>query len=497
MDAGSHADAERPALERSVVHSLLGQVAPGLAALVAMPVLLHGFGTERLGLLHLTWLLVGYFSVLDIGIGRALTHAVAAALARRDPHGIGGLALAGYVMLGALGIAGAALLAAFAPWLAWSGLSMQAGLRPEAALAFELLAVAIPFVTVAAGARGVLEAQQRFDLVNAVRVPSGVLTYAAPALVLPFSTTVLPAVAATVVVRAATAVAYVWLGWRFQPAPRRTWHWSPRAFQGLLSIGAWIAVANISGTLTQYADRWVVGSFVSLAAVAYYATPLEVVSRLTILATAVMAVMFPAFSAEHVTLGNRLGSLYGKTLVYTLAALFPPVLAIVAFAPELLAWWLGADFARAGVATTRLIAAGTLANALAQAPFALLQATGRARVTAVLAAAELPAYAAALWVLTRAWGVEGVAVAWAGRMAVDALLHLALARRSLRDAGSERAFAAACAVGVAALVAVSAAPGLHLRAAVALAGGAAFAGVVAWAIGPANLAARLRALRAR
>ncbi len=488
---------DRPALGANVLHSLVGQLAPGVAALVALPLLLQGFGPERLGILHLTWIIVGYFSLLDVGIGRALTHAVAATLARRDPEGARPVVLAGFVLLGAVGAAGAALLFVLADWLAGSVFSMDVTFRAEAASAFRLLALAIPFVTLASGGRGVLEAQQRFDRVNAVRVPSGILMYAAPAAVLPFADSVLPAVAVTVAVRVATAIAFLWLGWRHLPGPPPTWHRARRALGGLVSFGAWIAAANLTGTITQYADRLVVGSLVSLAAVTYYATPLEVISRLGIVATAMMAVMFPAFSAEHAMLGSRLGPLYGKTVGYTLAALFPPVLVVVAFAPELLTWWLGAEFAGAGAFATRLIAVGTLANALAQAPFALLQATGRARVTAIVAAVELPAYAAALWVLARAWGVEGVALAWAGRMVIDALVHFVLARPAAAGApGSLRPFAVACVVAGCALVAAAASDGVGTRAALSAAGAVAFAVAVSRAIDVREIVGRLRGLLA-
>jgi len=487
----------RPTLARNFVHSLAGQMAPALAALVAMPLLLQGYGVDRLGILHFTWIIAGYFSLLDIGIGRALTHAVAAALARRHVEGEGPVVLAGYLLLGAIGVAGGLVLFFSAHWLAWSLFTMSDARRPEAASAFRLLALAIPFVTLAAGGRGVLEGQQRFDLVNAIRVPTGILMFAAPVAMLAFSESVLPAVVATVAVRAITAAGYLWLGWR-QLSGRTSFRtWPQQAMGELVSFGAWMAAANLTGTLTQYADRIVLGSLVSLAAVTYYATPMEVISRLTVVATALMAVMFPAFSAEHATVGTRLASLYGKTVNVTLLFLFPPVLVIVAFAPELLTWWLGAEFAQASVVTTRLVAAGTLANALAQAPFGLLQATGRARVTAFLAAIELPAYVAALWFLTRAWGVEGVALAWAGRMTIDAVAHYYLAGATVTDGSTLKAFARACGVSAAVLVAAAYFHGLGARLVVSAAGSVVFAAMMLRTVNIGEFVGRARAMFSR
>jgi len=57
----------RPSLAGNVLRALGGQVAPALAALVTLPMLLRGFGADGLGILHLTWAIVGYFGLLDIG----------------------------------------------------------------------------------------------------------------------------------------------------------------------------------------------------------------------------------------------------------------------------------------------------------------------------------------------------------------------------------------------------------------------------------------------
>jgi len=64
-------------LARNSVFNLLGQGIPFLAALVAIPPLIRGLGTDRFGVLTLAWMVIGYFSLFDLGLGRALTQVVA------------------------------------------------------------------------------------------------------------------------------------------------------------------------------------------------------------------------------------------------------------------------------------------------------------------------------------------------------------------------------------------------------------------------------------
>ncbi len=459
-----------PTLGGNVLRSLAGQIAPGLAAVVALPYLLRGLGADGLGVLHVTWAVVGYFSLLDIGIGRALTQAVAASLARRDLEGLGSLVFTGCAALAAVGLAGAVVFGVSADWMAGSLFGVTGALRSDAVAAFQLVALSVPLVTVSSGARGALEAQQRFDLVNRVRIPMGVLIYAAPAAALVFSRSVAVAAGIAVAVRSCGAVALLWLVWRHTPALAGTWRWSRLAFRALLSSGAWMAAANLIGTVTQFADRIALGALVSMSAVAYYSTPLDLISRLSIVSASLTAVMFPVFSAEHATRGARLGGLALKSAGYTMLSVFPPVLLIVAFAPELLTRWMGADFARASLTATRLIAVGTLANALAQTPFALLQAMGRARATARIAAIELPLYVVLLWAATTAWGISGVALAWALRMTADAAAHFVLAGTGVGGAtGPTRAFLVTCAAATASLIVVALIPDPWLRGAAVLA----------------------------
>src|SRR5207245_11135816 len=92
------------------------------------------------------------------------------------------------------GFAGTACILMISPWLVHSGLKVPEALEPETLQAFRLLGLSIPFVITTAGLRGLLEAHQRFGLINALRVPLGVFTFAGPLLVLPFSKSLVPVV---------------------------------------------------------------------------------------------------------------------------------------------------------------------------------------------------------------------------------------------------------------------------------------------------------------
>ena len=63
-------------LARNTLWNLLGQVAPMSVALFAIPMLIRRVGTDRFGILTIAWMVVGYFSLFDLGLGRAMTNLV-------------------------------------------------------------------------------------------------------------------------------------------------------------------------------------------------------------------------------------------------------------------------------------------------------------------------------------------------------------------------------------------------------------------------------------
>src|SRR5215472_13720195 len=75
-------------LARNTTWSIAGLVLPMAAGLVAVPPLVRLLGVDRFGLLSLAWLVIGYFSLFDLGMGRALTKLVAHELGANREHSI-------------------------------------------------------------------------------------------------------------------------------------------------------------------------------------------------------------------------------------------------------------------------------------------------------------------------------------------------------------------------------------------------------------------------
>jgi O-antigen/teichoic acid export membrane protein len=419
-----------------VVWNLIGNGAPLIVAVFSIPILIHGLGKDRFGVLTLAWALIGYASLFDIGLGRALTQLVAKKLGSGEDHEIPTLAWTSLLLMLTLGAIGTVAIIAISPWLTHHALKIPEGIQPEVLRGFYMLGLAVPAVITTAGLRGLLEAHQRFDLITALRIPTGVFTFVGPLLVLPFSSSLVPVVGVLVAGRFLGCLAHLLVSFKVIPELRQRVAWHGPSARPLMRFGGWITVSNIVSPLMVTLDRFLIGALVSMTAVAYYATPYEVVTKFWLIPGALVGVMFPAFSTSFEFDRHRTATLYKRSIKYVFLMLFPLVLLTVILAHRGLALWLGADFAQHSFRVLQWLALGVFINGLSQIPFALLQGAGRPDLTAKLHLIELPCYLLALWWLISTYGVEGAAIAWTARVGVDALVLFVMAQRSFLGGSS-------------------------------------------------------------
>src|SRR6478736_3973802 len=102
-------------LARNAIWNLLGNAAPMIVAVVCIPILIRGLGKERFGVLTLAWALIGYASLFDLGLGRALTQLVARKLGAGEERGIPSLAWTSLLLMLLLGFAGTGIVFLISP----------------------------------------------------------------------------------------------------------------------------------------------------------------------------------------------------------------------------------------------------------------------------------------------------------------------------------------------------------------------------------------------
>lgn len=407
---------------RNTLWNLAGYIAPLLAAIISIPFLIKELGVDRFGILTLAWMVVGYFSLFDLGLGRALTKLLSEKLGANEIADIPELVWTALLLMSLLGMAGTGVTLLLTNWLVISVLNIPTHLQPETLVSFQLLAWSIPIVIITTGLRGVLEAYQRFDLINIIRVPLGILTFLSPIAVLPFSNHLDKIVLILIFLRIIICIIHIFLCKKIMLGLFFKIKYSNAHLKIMFKFGSWMSVSNIIGPMMIYIDRFIIGSILSMSAVTYYVTPYELITKLLVIPTALIGVLFPVFSASLAHNQPYVINIFRSATHWIFLALFPVLLLTIVFAEDGLRLWLSEDFSLNSTTILQLLAAGVLFNSLANIPFAFIQGIGRPDLTAKLHLIELPFYLLTLWILINDWGIAGAAAAWSLRSLIDMII---------------------------------------------------------------------------
>ena len=420
-------------LRRNTLWNLAGTGLPFLLGAVTIPYLVKHLGIEAFGILTLVWALIGYFSLFDFGLGRALTQQVASSLAAGETERLPNLVKSGILFTAMTGLVGGCVLAVLSGPLAYQWLKVSESLQSDTARCLLVAAFGIPLTTITTGFRGVLEAYEDFRDVNILRIILGAANFGLPALsVMIYGPSLSVIVLTLIVARLIVLAIHVMLvnkkiveNWIKSKAEKKD-------VKRLFSFGMWMTISNIIGPLMATADRFVISAVLGAAAVAYYTVPSEVLMRVLVVPAALTGALFPRLSSKLKTDPKCAHELYGRCVWIVILVLVPVSIAIAAGSFWGLSIWLGTEFAEKSWMIVSMLSLGLLFNGIAFVPFAAIQAAGEARVTARLHLIELFIYVPLLYSLLNFAGLFGAAIAWVIRAGIDMALLLFCAEKILK-----------------------------------------------------------------
>jgi O-antigen/teichoic acid export membrane protein len=408
----------RRALLTGIVWNGAGRGIPIIVAVLATPILLHHLGIDRWALFTLALSIAGSFGILDFGVGAALTRALAERIGTPEESEAAPLIVTALTVLILAGCGGGILGYLCAPVLIDDLLNVPPALRLEAIRAFQMLVIAAPLVIANGALWGILVAYQKFRLTALVSMPVSVMYYLGPMAVLLAQDSLVWVIAAVVVARFLQTLTGGALVLRLVPELRRRPRFKPRLLRELLRIGVWVTISGTVGPLMLYLDRFIVGAMLSLAAVSYYATPLDLMMRLMMVPMAVAAALFPALATSHRTMPERAQGLLRTGSLVTILTVFPACLLMAGLAGELLSFWLGSAFAEHSRTVLIILGLGMFLNCVIIVPSTLIDAIGRPRINALIVLGQAILFVPVIVLLSARYGVTGAALAWTLRAAI-------------------------------------------------------------------------------
>lgn len=449
------------AMVGDTVWNLVGMGLPlvaGALAFLVLPDEEHGLGAKRLEVLGLVWMLVGFSSIFDLGLGRALTKLFADRLSQDRRATLPALFWTALTLIVGLGIVAAILVVALIPVL--SGGDMDEDLRRETVLGLWTVALSMPVMIVNVGLCGVLQASRAFKLLNIIRIPSGSYTFLAPVCVLPFSKSIFVVVLVLILGRSIEMVAYFVACLRTVPELRQRMAVARDDIRELIGFGGWMTVSNITVSFMTHVNRFVIRSVRKIGEGAYYLVPEEIAIRMLLVPRAWIDVLFPAFVTSFNSPDEDPTRLFRRGVnVLTLMTMAIALPAAV-FLPDVLSVWLpeGEVYATRGRFVIRCLVIGVFIHGVARVIWYFVQAAGRPDLAARMHLVQLPIYLGGAYFLISSYGIDGAAIAWTTRVTIDLLLLAGAAARFLTNPRAVLGHALVLLAGAATLIALAALP---------------------------------------
>ena len=416
-------------IRKNTLWNLFGSAAPMLIGIVTIPYIYRQIGIERIGVLTLIWALIGYFSIFDFGLGRAITQRIASLASHQTEKQKITTATTGVFLTLLIGMVGSFAGFAFLEMAGVGWINSTKHLDQEIYVSFLLACLAIPATTATAGLRGILEGEQCFKAINILKLILGLSNFLGPiASIALLGPRLDYTVGSLVLARYGILIAHYFSTRRIISISRA--HLNLKESKLLFQFGGWMTLSNIISPLMVVADRFLIANVLGAAVVAYYTIPAEFMIRLLVLPAAITTTLFPIFS-KALSEKNYTHSftLYKKSIKIISMMMGSIGLFIILGAGFCLEIWLGKEFSDKSSEVASILAIGILFNSMAQIPHAYIQASGDARRTALIHLFESVLYIPALFLLMQLHGILGAAFAWMLRALLDLVLLHARAMR--------------------------------------------------------------------
>lgn len=415
---------------------LSGQLLPLASAAAAVPLIYRNLGAADFGIFTIALSILGLFSILDLGLGRATVRFTARAFGKQNLSVAASILAQSVAFLGAVSLGLALIMLLLAPVIASHWIRSQDAERHTVEQCLLLLSAAAPIGAMTSVFRSVLEAREDFRSIGIIQSAAGSSTYLVPLALSFVVADVRTLVGAMIVCRALALVAYVARALGSWPHGFPWRGLSMRGHREFREYSFWTIGSNLIGAAIVYGDRALLVRLFGLAEIPFYNVPLEFFGRIMILMNSVATVIFPPLSrlSDNKVLFERA---YVSFMTLLSAAAGVILLVASLATPQVLLHWLGPQFLANSTHLVRILMVGLQFQCLNVMALASLNARGVSRPIMLMHLTEVPFYFGAMAYLGLRLGLDGIALVWSGRLVAE-FICFTLFQLHLLDAGSAR-----------------------------------------------------------
>jgi O-antigen/teichoic acid export membrane protein len=315
-------------------------------SLVLSPYIVHSLGDSAYGSWVLLSSLVGYLGLLDLGTRGAVTRYVATYHAAHRHEEAGRIASTALVLFGGLGLLaflGSVLLALLVNHAFHVPVELTEVTR--IVLVFGGVNLAVTLVSGVFG--GIVVGMQRFDSLNAVSIVLALVQAVATFLVLHAGSGLVGLALAQLGVSVLRGGASIWLSSRAYPELAiRASSWSRPHLRTIFSFGISSALLNAAASVINYADALVIGSFLPVATITFFAIAATMTDYVRTVISGISQTLTPMVGAlEGEGRGGEVAEALLQGARFATLAILPIVLTLELRGASFISIWMGPTYA--------------------------------------------------------------------------------------------------------------------------------------------------------
>lgn len=406
-------------VNKNIVYNALGVFFPLVAAAFAIPFLNSTLEGEGFSLVLIIWAIIGYFSLFDFGVGRALTFSISEIHPSRQSE-ISSYIKGGLSIVVLTSIIGSILVFAFAEFVVGDWYKMSENIKLDAKFSLFICAIAVFPTTITAGLRGALEGLNKYLFSNINRSILGIGMFVAPVISIINHGSSLVAIALYLLAIRIFVMFLAFLQLKDYLFIKSTIG-IKEVINKLFGYGMWVSLSGVISPLLLYGDRLFLGGIIGLNLIGPYATVQEAVIKLLVIPGSMASALFYEFSSSKNSLVaiKEMSLRYKKKLSILMLVI---VLIIIFFGRSALSLWINDDFASSAYIPLILMSIGIFFNSIALIPHTVLSSMGEVSFIAKAHLLELILIIPAVFYFTVNYGLVGAAFVWAIRPILDYFL---------------------------------------------------------------------------
>lgn len=410
-------------LIKNSFYNIVGFAIPTMIAIPSFGILARWLSIEEFGIFMLTFALVGYASIFDAGLSRAVIREIS--IFRFDEAEKSKIIGTASIVIFIMGLIASSILFLSSPSLA-DFLKVSDQYKYVVIQSFKVLSIVLPCYLLDLIWIGYLQGIEKFSMVNVHKSMSNSLIILLPVIFCIFDSTILYATYGLVTGRIISVI----LSFLFckDIIRKSKFKFNFIVLKRLLRFGSWLTVSNIISPMMVYFDKFLVSNLLGSQKVAYYIAPAEGVNRLVNVPIALTMALFPKIN--HAKTIDEQRYLERMSYIIISSICLPITILGISFSREIMTIWMGVEYGIKSSLILQILFIGYYFNSLAQIPYTILQSKGFSKTTAIIHAIEVIPYLTILYFSAKEFGLIGAATVWSLRVFVDFLLLLFFNHRS-------------------------------------------------------------------